>query len=209
MKLAYERPVMRAELFQTNAYCASSCTIGGDTSQSVGMNAVRLGDAVKWFKVPSAGTDWDEWVPQSHDSAYTDLVFGGVQKTMTGTGGATQYYWSTTVGGKTYHLEYSAGWTDKWDDLLYNGEGGIFGSLNPDNYDKANPDYSSGDKVFVLYEEITKDTELDACVSGYDGGYFPGSDNDQNPNYWGGAGKYDDAIYQFVFNENQIRSYWS
>lgn len=182
MKLAYERPVMRAELFQTNAYCAG-CTLGGGGKDMVGLNAVKLSDAVYWYDVPAWNQNFTNKDTVAQNSNYSDLVFGGVQKPMTGSWGASQYYWSATSGDKLYHLEWSSGWTDKWNRNGSTGETNL-----------------SGDMVFVLYEEDTGDKDLDAQVMGL----FPGSleDNDSTD-------RYDNSLYAFVFRSDKISTYWS
>ena len=198
MKMKYERPVMRVEAFQATEYVAA-CEVGatGNTGL-VGMNAVKLSEAFKWFKVPSGGTSWNNWTEIEKDSSYSNLVFGGLQNPMTGTDGAQQYYWTATSGDKTYYLEYSAGWIEDWSDPV--------GIINR----RENPDYESGDMVFVLYEEDTNNTKLDACVSGWHNWeIYPGSDGDNNGGNWSGAAVYDDSIAMFVYRENQIRTYWS
>jgi len=195
MKMTYERPVMQAELYQANQYIAA-CSIGGGGSDQVGMHAVKLGDAIKWYHVPSAGKDWNEWEDSTSDTTFSDLVFGGLQKPMTGTGGADQFYWSATGSdGKLYHLEWSDGWTDKWN---VNG----------------NPNRQSGDMVFVLYAEDTNNTVLDACVKGYhtqgwNTQLFPGSKGDNDGGNWIGAPYYDDSLYQFVFRGDLIKTFYS
>lgn len=129
MRMAYERPMMRAELYATNAYCGACTT----NPQLDGTLTVK---ASQWQSdVDGLAGDWeDTWVSTGYGpnaSGYYmfanaggtqhDLTFSSENSTpitSTDANGKeyTGYYWTTTCNcctSGTYYLEYSAGFTDR------------------------------------------------------------------------------------------------
>lgn len=123
MKMKYERPVMKAELYQVNSFvaaCGDPDFIGKRTSITLGSG--EGADTGKWFNVPSGGSDFDNATPITGDmSAYDGLTFTTKTEQWSESANKWQYYWTATSGSDTYYLEYSAGWSDttnKKDDVF-------------------------------------------------------------------------------------------
>lgn len=156
MKMVYERPVMSAELYVTNAYC-NVCT-----SRPVLATTINTSDDVeRWFSPRNdssiSASDLSEW-DLSHvfeqgsalDMVRPEGVWGA---------GQTQYFWKCSCpehsdgsAKGSYYLEYSTEWADKY----------------------------TGENVFVLYKETNGNDVLN--VNWGNGGYLPdnpGRSNDQ------------------------------
>ncbi|MBE5798434.1 MAG: hypothetical protein E7321_00580 [Clostridiales bacterium] len=150
MKMAYEKPMVRAELYQTNAYC-SVCTSG----VPVLTTDISTSENGSWFS-PVLGPSWGD-NKQTLLSAGWDLshTFNqGKAETMvsqaTGHVGQTQYYWvcdcpDCAEKGEHYLLEYSAQWSS---DTRYKDQ-----------------------NIFVLYKDTTGDQKLQ--VNWGNGGWLP------------------------------------
>lgn len=105
MKLAYERPVMRAEAFATNAYC-SAC--GGQVSFLDGALSLAKDLVSGWFTIGFLG-GYRDTTPKD---VWTGLTFQqDSRRDMTsqanGFEGQKQYYWTATAEDTKYYLEYS------------------------------------------------------------------------------------------------------
>lgn len=110
MKMTYERPMMSAEVYQTNAYCGA-CTTGTPTLlESI---TTGIGDLWKWFNPRTGNTI----TPNTNSYSYEHTFAKGEAIEMTsqasGFEGTTQYYWKCT-GTDGYYLEYSAEWGAKY-----------------------------------------------------------------------------------------------
>lgn len=174
MKLAYERPMMYAEMYQANGHI-TAC--GDNQSFAEMLNGVlKLSDIAGWLK-PGAGnsqSDAGDTLSEAWTSAYGGLEFSETSKMpMTSqagnTSGQTQYYWSTSVGETKYYLEYSAGRTKANDNL----------------------------DTFILYKENTNNNSLN--INWYT---YQGVDNDDT--YIPLLHPYDDSLAGFYFNQKVI-----
>ena len=134
MKMKYERPVMRAEMYQANNFIAA-CGENQSFSQMIG-DVLRLSDIAGWF-LPGAGNNQSDVTGDrvnTWNNLYGGLTFDRKDRLgMTNPQNKQQYYWHTTgKDGTRYYLEYSAGRTDR-----------------------------NRKDSFVLYKEETNDNELD------------------------------------------------
>lgn len=182
MKLAYERPVMRAEMYQTSAYCS----ICDDNPVLPGGKIDTTGSNLTWYQVPKYNEDFDgaqSYNPNDGTAAGYDmsLIFSDPKTPQTsGTTGEAQYYWTATGDDNSkYYLEYSTGWTEK-----------------NDRGDDA------GDSVFVLYKETNGTDKLQINWGNLLMPWlsFPGSENDgPNVDY---HNRFDDAIAAFTIGKS-------
>lgn len=144
MKMKYERPVMKAELYQVNSFVAA-CGENQSFSDMIS-GVLKLKDIAGWL-VPGAGNSQDkanQAQSNAWTSAYGELEFSDTSRTpmeSESADGALQYYWSTvdTKTNTKYYLEYSVGRTEA------NG-----------NFD-----------TFILYKENTHNNTLNINWNGY------------------------------------------
>ena len=136
MKMVYERPLMKAQVFAVNNYVAA-CTdpnLLADVDTSAGtiidLNKRGFTSVIDYNNRPTGIDGFDlthifEQINKQEMYSYAD-----------GYEGDKQYVWSATGNdGKTYYLEYSAEWND----------------LN-----------TKGGSIFVLYQETAGSAHSDA-----------------------------------------------
>jgi len=114
MKMTYERPVMRAELFEASEYVAA-CGIGSTDSNTIGMSALKVGNGI-WYSYgnPNNNNPFEtNLTGNGNYQQYGSLVFGGATTAKLSLRG-NDYYWTTKVGEQNYYLQYSSVCTDKW-----------------------------------------------------------------------------------------------
>ena len=144
MKMAYERPMMRAEMFQANSFVAAC----GDVTGFVDPNreSLQLKEASRWFELGAGDSQTlitDESTKNSLVSQFGDLKFekdtlAWDESQSSNANGELFYYWSATSGTDKYWLEYSVGRT---------------------NYNKKDS--------FVLYKEKYDSSKLNIMWDGY------------------------------------------
>lgn len=147
MKMVYERPMMQAEQYVTNAYC-NVCTSRPILETTITTSA----DPADWFS-PNSGNTISSNRLEGYALGHTFNQGAAIEMTRPeGVYGAgeTQYYWVCSCTdcankGDRYYLEYSAEWAD---DSRYEGK-----------------------NIFVLYKENTNDNDLDIVWT--NGGNLP------------------------------------
>lgn len=111
MKMKYERPVMKAELFQANQYVAA-CTISKNSQLNVIWNAVAgWGNWASTF-IGDYFLGYGYW--QNDDNYITSHSFEGTSVKVDGGYSDGGYYWTVNstsdnpdVKSGTYYLQYS------------------------------------------------------------------------------------------------------
>lgn len=156
MKLAYERPMMRAEEYKANSYF-SICAGGSPTFLGKMLSLANATfHTISWnFGSLFGGDLWSYSGPQNVSDTLKGLDFNGSEAhpfdgEANGNKGQ-QYFWTDTADGSTYHLEYSI----EHSKLLGDSE----------------------DPVFVLYGERNNENGLQVNWDGFTG---TGSDNDSD-----------------------------
>ena len=154
MKMAYERPVMNAEVYMTNVYC-SVCT-----SRPVLAETITTSDnATDWFS-PKTGNKISASELSGWDLSHTFMegdALDMVRPEGVWGAGQTQYFWKCSCpehsdgsATGTYFLEYSTECAEKY----------------------------SGQNVFVLYKDTNGNGVLN--VNWGNGGYLPDNPGRQN-----------------------------
>lgn len=110
MKKFYERPVMRAEVYETNAYCGACAN---SAPVLTGNLVVDLGQG-NWYS-DNDGTKWNG-DPADYDTCHTFVEANKVAQ-KSNYGNLNQYYWECSCHSDTpYYLEYSANFTENYND---------------------------------------------------------------------------------------------
>lgn len=108
MKKAYERPLMKAEIFETNAYCGACAD---QPPVLTGQLVVDLANG-NWYS-DNRGTAWSG-NPAAYITRHTFVEANKVAQTSN-YGGLDQYYWKCSCHeGSPYYLEYSANFTENY-----------------------------------------------------------------------------------------------
>ncbi len=109
MKKVYERPIMKAEVYQTNAYCGACAD---KPPVLTGTLTVSL-DQGNWYS-NNNGLEWNG-NPNSYDTDHTFIEANKIAQ-KSNYGNLDQYYWecSCCPEGSKYYLEYSANFTENY-----------------------------------------------------------------------------------------------
>lgn len=189
MKMKYERPVMHAEMYRTNAYCVTcsdpnlfETIVTKESSNWAQLLKTRvqtgsfMGFPIYDYK---SEINYDADVVGTLQYDFTHTFEKGKRKSIIATwnDNAQQYYWSSTGDDGTYYLEYSQEWTD-----IHNGNGNT-GSF------------------FVLYKETGGADGLQVNAGG-----FMGTPDDDLNDYID-TNNADMALAGVYFNNDAV--YWS
>lgn len=167
MKMAYERPVMQAELFATNAYCGAC----NRNQQIVGQQLVVDWNIKGNWKSNgwSSSSIWDaeDYAKYSEqfDLSHTFLQSSKAPVRNPNTG-ATQHYWTcncTDHGDDVYYLEWSDFWTNSVNGgkdtfVLFKETGKASGLQIPSNVGSW-PDYNPSGNNDLGIAQVTFDTK--------------------------------------------------